>query len=128
MNEITSHLQSLKAATWRLVSLCRQSACVGSATGEVYLWQFGKSGAVAGFTPLPATSKDPPAAHASLFSSSARSWNTPGVSYSNWGQPQSVRTHSKLHSRKQEYKAWITQREMDADNKLGLTVAKFYVI
>lgn len=31
----------------------------------------------------------------SLFASSARSWNpTPGVSYSQWGQPQSVRQHT----------------------------------
>ena len=64
----------------------------GSATGEIYLWQFGRKGAVAGYTPLPASSQAPPASPTSLFSSSARSWNpTPGVPFSYWGQPQSVR-------------------------------------
>ena len=64
----------------------------GSASGEICLWQFGKKGAIAGYSPLLASqASTPTSSSSSLFSSTPQSWNAnPGVNISHWGQPQAV--------------------------------------
>ena len=63
---------------------------VGCASGEIFLWHFGQSDAVAGYTSLAASSSPAPAG-LSLFSTPARSWSTSTLSaLGHWGQPQAV--------------------------------------
>eukprot|EP00884_Botryococcus_braunii_P004810 jgi/Botrbrau1/1432/Bobra.0063s0124.2 len=69
----------------------RQLYLSGSASGEIYLWQFGQKGAVAGYTPLAASEAALPSWSESMFAESSRAWSASTSTFASWGQPQSVR-------------------------------------
>lgn len=63
----------------------------GSASGEIYLWQFGAKTAMAGYTPLAASQAALPSWSESMFAESTRAWSASTATFASWGQPQSVR-------------------------------------
>lgn len=100
----------------------------GSATGEICLWQFGKRGAIAGYSPLLANRSSTPTSERtssmSLFTSTPQSWNAmPGVNISQWGQPQSVSISSVFEPTSFECKNtsyWILAGTQPHHSKLGI--------
>ena len=90
----------------------------GSSTGEVFLWRFGQSNAVSGYTPMASSGAAPSAgAGGSLFTSPMRSWHlAPGVAASQWGQPQAVRS-LYLHPNKLPFMPRTSMSMMSANRK-----------